>query len=164
MKKMNLLKSILVLFVAFTFSMCEESGEIQFVVEDDFPNEIAVNGLEGETSYTISDSADISELLDGAAKFVEADIKTVTLQLKDYSGSAINGNVRVKTGSLTLFDQAVNLTSTPTVITVPENASDILSAINSGTIAISLEGEASAPIEDNSFIIIVTVKVRGTVE
>lgn len=164
MKKIKLLNVAILLFAVFAFTGCEESGEIQFVVKDDFPTEIAVNGLEGETSYSLSETADISELLDGVARFVEADVETVTLQLKDYSGTSIVGNVTVKSGTSTLFSENVTLSTTPTVITIAESDSDILSDISSGMMPISLDGVATQPIEDNNFTIIATVRVRGTVE
>jgi predicted small lipoprotein YifL len=164
MKKLKLMKSVVVLFAVFALSSCEENGPIQFIVADDFTTTVSMNGLEGQTTYTTNSTTDISELLDGASKFVEADIESISIMLEDYSGTSLNGTVQIKAGTLTIVDQAVNLTSSATLINVPSDSGDILTLISSGNLPITVTGTATAPIEDNSFSIKATVNIRATVE
>lgn len=165
MKKIKLIKPLLLLFAVLTFSMCDETGDIQFVVVDEFETNVQVTGLEGQTSYTINtNDVDVSDLLDNANSFVAADVEAVTLQLMNYSRTAIAGNISVKAGTFTLFNQQVALSSTPQTITIPASASNILSMITSGTFSSTITGTASEPIADNNFDIKMTFKIKATVE
>ena len=156
--------TVILLFAVLAFSNCEEDGAIQFVVKDSFPTPIPVKGLEGQSSYTSNNVADISGLIENGTKFVEADIETVAIKLQDYSGTSIIGNMKLTTNGIVLLDKDLTLTTTDQTITVPVGASGILDAINTGTLTIALEGTTATPIEDNDFTIVVTPTVRGTVE
>jgi hypothetical protein len=163
MKEFKLMKIVFLLFTVFLLSNCENNDAVEFVVIDDFPTEIDVIGLEGLTSYRIEDTADISDLLNNASTFIEADVEAVALALKNYPGSAITGALKVTTGGTILFEQQVTLTSTETIIEIPASASNILGDINAGTISVILEGTTTAPIESNAFVIVVTPTIRSTV-
>lgn len=165
MKKIKFLKPILLLVAVLLFSNCEENGEIQFIVVDEFETSVSVIGLEGQTSYSInSDNVNISDLLDNASAFVEADVESVTLQLMNYSGTAIAGNISVTAGQLPLFNQPVALSTTPQTVTIPAAASNILTLVTSGGFSSTITGTASEPIADNDFDIKMTFKIRATVE
>ena len=162
---MNLMKTLVLLFTVFTLSNCDEDGAIQTVIKTNTATTLSVTGLEGQTSYTISDSADISELLESTSNFLEAHIKSLALRSEASSGTSIDGTITVQVGGNVLFSsQTVNLTSTDSVIQVPASASDIVSLINSGSFSISLTGTTSAPIEDNDFKLVVTPAITGTFE
>jgi hypothetical protein len=163
MKNLKLMKIVVVLFAVFAFSNCEESGDpVQFVVVDEIPTSIAVTGLEGKSAYSVTNTADISSLLDNAAVFVEAKIETVSLKLSEYNGTSIEGNIKITVGGNVIFNESKTLSSTAVTLTIPESASDILSDINSGTVTLSMEGSTTEPISDNDFVIIVTPTVRAT--
>lgn len=164
MKKINLLKSMLLLFTVLTLSNCEEDGAIQFIVVDDFSASVTVTGLEGQSSYTESGSTNISDLLEGASSFVEADVESITISLEDYSGTSIDGTVTVSAGSLTLINESVSLSTSPIVIDIPDNASDILNLISSGVVPITVSGTSTIPLEDNNFKINLILKVKAKIE
>ena len=65
MKQNQLLKSILLLVAVFTFSMCEENGPIQSIVADEFTTTVSLEGLEGQSAFTITNqTTNISDLFD----------------------------------------------------------------------------------------------------
>ena len=165
MKKIKLMKTVILLFAVLAFSNCEENGAIQFVVKDSFPTSIAVVGLMGQSSYAKEGTADVSELLENRAAFVEANIAFVTLKLENYDGAPILGSMKLTVNGMVLLDEDVILTSSDSdPIVIPESMGGILDAINSGTLTISLEGSTEQTIEDNDFIIVVTPTITGTVE
>lgn len=164
MKKIKLKQSILLLFTVFTFSMCEENGPIQFIIVDEFPTSVSVLGLEGQSSISINSSSDISDLLDNASSFVEADVESVTLALENYSGTSINGTIQVLASSMSLLNESLTLSTTPTTVAIPANASNILTLITSGSFPITLKGNLTSPLADNDFSIKLTFKVKAKVE
>lgn len=163
MKKFKLMKTAVLLFTAFLLSNCETNESVEFVVIDSFPTEIDVIGLEGLSSYKIEGTADISDLLNNATTFIEADVETVAIALKGYSGTSIEGTVKVTTGETILFEQQLTLSTTETIVEIPASASNILDDINAGTISVIIEGTTTAPIESNAFVIVVTPTIRSTV-
>lgn len=165
MKKINLLKPLLLLFAVFTFSMCEEAGDIQFVIADDFDTTVAINGLKGETSYAFNtNDIDVNDLLENASEFLTADVESVTLALENYSGAAISGNISVMAGPIPLLSENVALSSTPVAVEIPANASNILSILSSGLFTATISGATSAPIADDNFNIKMTFRIKATVE
>lgn len=165
MKKVNLMKTVILLFAVLAFSNCEENGAIQFVVVDEFLTSVNIKGLAAESSFTENSSTNIADLLAGLATFVEADIESVTLSLQDdFEGTSINGNMNVTVGSIVLFDQDVTLTKGGSlVIQVP--ASNILSIISANVIPVSVTGTSTSGIlGDDDFTIDVLFKIRATVE
>ena len=165
MKKVNLMKTVILLFAVLAFSNCEENGAIQFVVVDEFSTSVNIKGLAAESSFTENSSTNIADLLAGLATFVEADIESVTLSLQDdFEGTSINGNMNVTVGSIVLFDQDVTLTKGGSlVIQVP--ASNILSIISANVIPVSVTGTSTSGIlGDDDFTIDVLFKIRATVE
>lgn len=163
---MKLFKAVLLLFTVFTLSNCEEDGEIQFIVVDDFETNAAVNGLSGLSSIDINQSMNVSDLLDNASEFVEADVESVIITLKDYSGTSIEGNFNLAIGSSTLVNQSLTLTSNVATspIAIPSNASDILSSITSGNVQVSLTGSTTAPIADDAFTLNLKFKIKAKVQ
>ncbi|WP_439127618.1 hypothetical protein [Polaribacter sp.] len=165
MKKIKLIKPLLLLFAVFTFSMCDETGDIQFEVKNSFETTATVAGLEGQSTFTIDSTADISDLLDNATTFVDANIESVILQLEDYSGSDFAGNISIAVGPVPFLNQSVSLSSTPTdPIIIPENAARILYIISSGSFPFTITGSTTNPIEDNNFKIKMTFKIKAIVE
>jgi hypothetical protein len=164
MKNLKLMKIAVLFFAVFAFSNCEDGDPVQFIVVDEFPTPISVTGLEGQSAYSVTNTADISSLLDNAASFVAADIEKVSLVLSEYDGGSIEGTIKITVGDQVLFNESKTLSSTAVTLDIPANASDILNDINSGTMSITMEGTTIEPIEDNAFIITVTPTVRGTVE
>jgi hypothetical protein len=164
MKNLKLMKIVVMLFAVFAFSNCEDGDPVQFIVVDEFPTPISVDGLQGQTAYSVTNTADISSLLDNAASFVAADIEKVSLVLSEYDGGSIEGTIKITVGDQVLFNESKTLSSTAVTLDIPANASDILNDINSGTMSITMEGTTIEPIADNAFIITVTPTVRGTVE
>lgn len=165
MKKVNLMKTVILLFAVLAFSNCEENGAIQFVVVDEFLTSVNIKGLAAESSFTENSSTNIADLLAGLATFVEADIESVTLSLQDdFEGTSINGNMNVTVGSIVLFDQDVTLTKGGSlVIQVP--SSNILSIISANVIPVSVTGTSTSGIlGDDDFTIDVLFKIRATVE
>ena len=165
MKKVNLMKTVILLFAVLAFSNCEENGAIQFVVVDEFLTSVNIKGLAAESSFTENSSTNIADLLAGLATFVEADIESVTLSLQDdFEGTSINGNMNVTVGSIVLFDQDVTLTKGGSlVIQLP--ASNILSIISANVIPVSVTGTSTSGIlGDDDFTIDVLFKIRATVE
>jgi hypothetical protein len=165
MKEFKLMKTVFLLFTVFLLSNCENNDAVEFVVIDDFPTEIDVIGLEGLTSYRIEEeNVDISDLLNNATTFIEADVEAVGLALKNYpESSTITGSLKVTTGGTILFEQQVTLSSEETIVQIPASASNILDDINAGEISVILEGTTTAPIESNAFVIVVTPTIRSTV-
>ena len=166
MKKTKLFKTLLILFVAFSFSNCEEDGAIQFAIVDDFETKATVSGLAGLSTIDIDQSMDVSDLLDNASTFVEADVESVIVTLEDYSGNAIEGTFDLKIGSSQLFNQTLVLTANqPTApIEIPANSSDILSSITSGIVQVDLSGSTTNPIADNNFTLNLKFKIKAVVE
>lgn len=166
MRKFNLMKTVVLFITILAFSNCEENGPIQFIVADDFETSVVINNLGDQSSFTISSSTDISDLLDNADSFVETNIESVIAELgDDYSGTSINGTLKVSSGSVTFLDQSINLTKNPSVpIVIPSNSSDILSLISSGTFPISVSGTTTEPLGDNNFTLKLTFRVKATVE
>ncbi|MEN8775436.1 MAG: hypothetical protein ABF263_04770 [Polaribacter sp.] len=166
MKKINTLKSLLLLITVLTFSMCEDSEKIQFVVKDSFDNiePIEVKGLKGQTSYTLSTTADISELLDNASSFVKAEVESIAISLVDYSGNSIEGNIKISSGSLTFLDQNVSISETPSALTIPSGVINILSILKTGVFPVTIEGVVNPAIADNDFELRLTFVVKAVVE
>jgi hypothetical protein len=163
MKNFRLIKTAIVLFAALAFSNCEDGEPIQFIVVDEVPTEIAVQGFDGLSEYSTSSVADLSDLLDSATTFIEADIEKVTLSLKDYSEASITGTIKITVGGVDLINEAVTLSNTAVSFTIPPVNSDVLSSINSGFMTITMEGTTATPIADNDFVIVVTPTVRGLI-
>lgn len=165
MKKINLNKTVILLFAVFALSNCEENGPIQFIVIDDFSTTIPIKGLAGESSYSIESSTNISELLDNADTFVEADVESVTLELMDdFSGNSIDGNLSVSAGLIPFLNEDLSLTKSPSLIIIPDNVSNILTLITSGAFPISITGNTSSPLGDDDFTIKLTFKIKAKVE
>ena len=163
MKNFKLVKTAIILFAVFAFSNCEDGEPIQFIVVDEVPTEISVQGFEGLSEYSTSSVADLSDLLDSATTFIEADVETITLALMDYSGTSIEGTIIITVGGIQLINEVVTLSSTAVSFTIPAVSSDILSSINSGLMTITMEGTTADPIADNDFVIVVTPTVRGLI-
>ncbi|QOD60449.1 hypothetical protein H9I45_14040 [Polaribacter haliotis] len=165
MKRIKFLKPLLLFVAIMAFSNCEENGEIQFIVVDEFESNAVVTGLNTTTSFETSSSTDISQLLDNASKFVDANIEKVTLTLQDdYSGDAISGNFDLTVGPIKI-NQTLTLTKgVGTEILIPANASGILSLINSGTFPYVLKADFTSTPGDDSFTINLKFKVKATVE
>ena len=172
MKNFRIMKTLVLLVARLAFISCEENGPIQQVVKTDTSTSITVTDLDGKSSYSITDTADISELVDGVDVFVAAEIESVGLKLENYSGGTIEGNITVKVGGITLFtSETVSLSSVESVVTVPAAARNILTLIQSssasGQFGITLEGNTTnGPITDDndSFTLVVTPTITGTVE
>lgn len=163
MKKIKLLKSMLLLFTVFTLTSCEEDGAIEFLVVDEFTTEVSIVGLEGSKAYTSTEVTDISDLLEDANRFIEANVESVTYTLKNYSGTSITGTMKLTIGGDVKIDQTVVLSATPLTIPIPTGSQDILADINSGEFSFSLEGTTTEAIEDNDFVIVVTSKIQGKI-
>lgn len=165
MKKIKLLKAMLFLFVAVSFTNCEEDGAIQFVVVDEFESNAVVTGLNTATSFETSSSTDISELLENAGSFVEADIETVTFTLQDdFSGDAIVGDFNLSVGPLSISRTLTLSKGVPAVVEIPVAASNILSVINSGFFPYTVGADFTQSPADDNFTINLKFKVRATVE
>lgn len=166
MKKMKLLKSLLILFVAISFSNCEEDGPIQFIVVDEFPTSARVTGLATTTSFTADNTTNISDLLDNAATFVEADVEKVTITLADdYSGTSISGDFVLKVGGANLINQTLTLTKgTGAEVDIPAQASGILTAISTGRFPFVLEATLDNPTGDDDFTLDLLFKVKAKVQ
>lgn len=165
MKKINFIKSVILLFAVFTFSNCEENGDVQFIIIDDFPASVNLTGLVAQSSFTTNGSADISDLIEGASSYIEADVESVTIELDDnYSGTSIVGTITVSAGSFTLLNQSLTLTKDPIVVDIPANASNILSVITSGTMPVTVTGNATTLLGDDDFNINLSFKIKAKVE
>lgn len=166
MKKMKLFKAVLLLFTVFTLTNCEENGEIQFIVVDDFETNASVTGLINASTIEINQSMDVSELLDNAAEFVEADVESVIITLQDYSDPSIEGSFNLAIGGSTLINQSLTLTSgvASAAIAIPSDASDILSSITAGSVQVNLSGSTTAPIADNDFTLNLVFKIKAKVQ
>lgn len=163
MKNFKLMKTAIVLFALLVFSNCEDGEPIQFIVVDEVPTEIAVQGFEGLSEYSTSSVADLSDLLDSATTFIEADVEKVTLSLMEYSEASITGTIKITVGGVDLINEDVTLSNTAVSFTIPPVNSDILGSINSGLMTITMEGTTATPIADNDFVILVTPTVRGII-
>jgi hypothetical protein len=167
MKKIKLIKTVLLLlFVAFAFSNCEEDGAIQFVVVDDFETNASVSGLEGLSSIDITRDINISDLLDNVSTFVEADVESVIITLNDYDGDSIEGNFSCSIGGISLFNQALELIpgTATNPIAIPSSVSSILASITSGIVQVQLTGSTNSPIADDDFSLNLKIKVKAKVE
>jgi hypothetical protein len=166
MKKNKLIKTVLLLFVAFVFSNCEEDGAIQFVIVDDFETNASVSGLEGFSSIDITRDINISDLLDNVSTFVEADVESVVITLNDYDGDSIEGNFSCSVGGISLFNQAIELIPgvATNPIAIPSSVSSILSSITSGIVQVQLTGSTNSPIADDDFSLNLKIKVKAKVE
>lgn len=163
---MKLFKIVLLLFAVITLSNCEEDGEIQFIVVDDFETNATVSGLSGASSIEINQSMDVSDLLDIGTEFVEADVESVIITLQNYSDNSIEGSFNLAIGGSTLIDQSLTLTTdvASDPIVIPANASDILSSISGGNVQVSLSGSTTAPIADNDFTLNLVFKIKAKVQ
>ena len=159
----KLVRLILLFFAVSAFNSCEDGEPIQFIVIDEIPTEIAVQGSEGLSIYSTSSVVDLSDLLGSATKFIEADVEKITLSLKDYSGISIAGTIIIIVGGIQLINEDVTLSNSAVSFTIPSVNSDILNSINSGLMIITMEGTTSTPIADNDFVITVTPTVRGLI-
>lgn len=164
MKKINFTKTLILLLTVFAFSMCEENGPIQFLLVDEFSTSVPVRGLQGQSSLSLSSSTDISQLLDNASSFLEADVESVFIEIENYSDNSINGNIEVLAGSISLLNETLTLSSSPKEVKIPSSASNILSIISSSQFPVKLNGSLSTPIADNDFSIKLTFKVRAKVQ
>lgn len=166
MKKIKIIQTLLVLFVAFTFSNCEEDGEIQFIVVDEFETNASVTGFAGVSTFNINEETDISDLLDNASEFVEADVESVIVTLNDYNDTSISGTFNLSISGATLFSESLTLTAgVPSAsIEIPAASSDILTAITSGVVNFDFSGTADQPIADNDFTLNLKFKIRATVQ
>lgn len=166
MKKIKQLKPILLLVAVLTFSMCEENGPIQFAVADDFETTVDVEGLIGLKDFTIESSdIDVSDLLDNADNFVDADVESVTLTLLEYSGESITGDFAVFLAGKELLNVVgQTLSATPLVISIPVASKDILSLISSGKFSSKMTGSAEEAITDENFKLNLKFKIKATVE
>ncbi|MBU3009799.1 hypothetical protein KO506_00090 [Polaribacter vadi] len=165
MKKFKIIQTMLVLFVAFTFSNCEEDGEIQFIVIDEFESNAVVTGLNTATSFETSNSTNIQDLLDNASEFVEAEIEKVTLTLEDdFSGEAITGNFDLTVGPINI-NQTLTLTKGEGVeVIIPTNASSILSVVNAGVFPYVIKADFTQTPADDNFTINLKFKIKATVQ
>lgn len=168
MKKNNLLKPVMVLLIAMlTFSNCEENGEIQFIVVDEFETNARIQNLQGLTVFSITNTTDISDLLDGADKFVDADIEKVTLTLVSGShsagifGGAFSVNVN---GEEKISFEGQLIENSPVEVTVPANVTDILSVLQGGVLPFEFSGVVLNPIADDDFTINLKFKIKAIVE
>ncbi|MCG1035853.1 hypothetical protein [Polaribacter sargassicola] len=166
MKKIKVMKAVLLLCAVFAFSSCEENGEIQFIIKDDFDAVLLVKGAKDQTSFSLDSSVNISDLLANSSEFVYADVESVTLQLVDYSGESIDGTIEVLIdGNTTILNESVSLSETPTdPIIIPEEVSNIMDVISSETFPITVNTSSDEPIEDDDFSIKLTFVVKATVE
>ncbi|PQJ79324.1 hypothetical protein [Polaribacter porphyrae] len=167
MKKIKFFQFATILFLALTFSNCEEDGAIQFIVVDEFETNASVQGLMGLSSITVNQKMNISDLLDNASTFVEADVESVVVTLQDYSGNSISGTFNLTVGSANLLtNESLSLTvGVPSSeITIPSTNSDILSSINSGEVQVNFTGATAAAIADNDFTLNMKFKIKAKVE
>lgn len=163
---MKLVKVAILLLAIFTLSNCEEDGAIQFIVVDEFETNASVVGLSGLSTININQSMDVSELLDNASTFVEADVESVIITLENYEGSSIVGSFNLSIGGSVLVDQTLSLATgvaSPS-ITIPETESDILSSITSGNVQVALTGATTAPIADDDFTLNLKFTIKAKVE
>lgn len=167
MKKTKLTNFFIVLFLAFSLYNCEDSGEIQFSVIDDFQTTATVIGLQGSSQISIDETMDVSDLLDLGSDFVAADVQSVIVTLNDdYDGSSIVGNFALSIGDSQLFEGSLDLA--PGVATnpieIPSNSSSILSSITSGQVQVGFTGSTNVPIADDNFTLNLKFQIKATVE
>lgn len=167
MKKPKFLKLTVLLFAILFLSNCEEEGQIQFAVVDEFETNAIVSGLQGLTTFTITNSTDISDLLDGVDRFIDADVEKVTLTLVNgtHSAGTFGGTFTVKANGSEIISFAGQLNEgVPVEVDVPANASDILSIIQGGNFPFEFNGTVINPIADDNFTINLKFKIKATVE
>ncbi|WP_405606713.1 hypothetical protein [Polaribacter sp. Asnod1-A03] len=166
MKKIKHLKLIFFLFLGFCLSSCEEGGPIQFIVVDEFESGILeVKGQEGESGFSVTESADISGLIENSADFVEAEIEEVRIVLKDdYSGNPISLSLHIVIDGETVVDQDLILEQGVEKTLDLTESVDILNSITSGNFPFVISGTSASPLEDNDFTINMIFKVKATVE
>ena len=162
---MKLFKAVLLLFTVLTLSNCEEDGEIQFIVVDEFESDAVVTGLNTATAFETSSSTNISDLLDSASEFVEAEIEKVTLTLQDdYSGTAISGDFEITVGPINIMQTLTLTKGVGTEIVLPADASSILSVINSGVFPYVIKADFTSSPADDNFTINLKFKVKAKVQ
>lgn len=164
MKKIKLLNAVLILFTAFTLTNCEEDGEIQFIVVDEFESNVLITGLNTTTSFETSGTTDVSDLLDNVSEFVDAQIDDVTLTLQDdYSGDDISGTFKITIGTV-VFEDSLTLTKgVATKLTLPAT-SDIVSVINSGSFTYTVNANFTEAPADESFTLNIKFEIKATVQ
>lgn len=163
---MKKIKLILLLLVAITFSNCEEDGQIQFIIVDEFETNANVSGFQGLSSFTINDVTDLSDLLDNASEFVEADVESVIVTLNDYNGASIAGGFNLSIGGSPIFSESLALVNgiPSSAIEIPAVSSDILTSITSGQVQFNFSGTTVSPIADNNFTLNLKFKIKATVQ
>ena len=167
MKKMRLMKVAILFLTILAFSNCDEDGAIQFIVVDEFETSAKVTGLSGQTTFNVTDNTDISDLLDGVDRFVDAEVEKVTLTLVEgtHSAGVFGGQFAVSVGGVQLIDYVGALTEgTPVTVTVPAAAANILNVVQAGSLPFALSGTLVNPGVDNDFTINLKFKIKGTVE
>lgn len=165
MKKMKLMKVAILFLAVFALSNCEEDGEIQFIVVDEFESDAVVTGLNTATAFETSSSTNISELLDSASEFVEAEIEKVTLTLQDdYSGNAITGDFDLTVGPINIKKTLTLTKGQATEVIIPAEASSILSVISSGVFPYVIKADFTSSPADDNFTINLKFKVKATVQ
>lgn len=168
MKSIKLKQLLLLLVTVLTFSMCEQNGEIQFVVIDDVETNANVKGLNGVSEFTANGDTDVSVLLENAAEFVEADVESVIVTLKDYDGGKISGEFKLSIGGNPnpLFNETLELVNDQSTspITIPKQFSGILTAINKGNVKYTLSAKADSPISDSDFSLNLKFKIKAKVQ
>jgi hypothetical protein len=167
MKKMKLMKIAILFLAVLTFSNCEEDGEIQFIVVDEFETNAKVTNLSGQTTFSITDNTDISDLLDGVDRFVDAEVEKVTLTLVDgtHDAGAFGGQFAVSVGGVQLIAYSGVLTEgTPVEVVVPAAAANVLNVVQDGLFPFELSGTLDNTGVDDDFTINLKFKIKGTVE
>lgn len=165
MKKINLLKTTLILFAVFAFSMCDENTPIEFIVADDFEKDVRIMGLGVQNTFTYSDRVDISELIENKDAFKDTEILEVTLTLKeDYDSASINLNVDLSVGNgVDLINENVILNKGVPKEYVLSNPVDILSLVDGNNMFdydVTVNSNSTTPL-DNDFTINVSFKVKA---
>ena len=160
------MKTVILFFAVFALSNCEEDGAIQFVIVDEFETNAKVTGLKGVTTFNVTNTTDISDLLDWVDKFVDAEVEKVTLTLgDDHSTGVLAGTFVVKVGNKTLISFiGVLQKGQPKVIDVPSNAANILSVIQNKNLPFNFSAVLVNPGVDDDFTVNLKFKIKGTVE
>lgn len=165
MKNLKLMKTVLLLFAIVAFSSCEDDGQIQFVVVDEFETEAKIVGLATQTGFTVTNTTDISELIDNSASFVEAEIEKVTVTLQDdFSGASIPLNLNVSVGGVPVLNQLFTLNKGVGVEVDLSTAANILGTISSGTFPFEVTGTSTSALGDNDFTLKLVFKLKAIVE
>lgn len=167
MKKTKFTTLLITLFLVLSFYNCEESGEIQFDVIDDFETTATVTGLQGTSQISINETMNVSDLLDLGSEFVAADVQSVIVTLnEDYEGSTITGNFDLSIGNSQLFAGSLNLSPgvATDAIEIPSSSSSILSSITSGQVQVGFMGSTNEPLADDNFTLNLKFQIKATVE